>query len=250
MAPRILGIILLALSLLIPATGGKARAPAVTSHNATYDFYLGGIWAGVMTVDADFGAGTYRAGVTAHTTGIVGLFLTAGVEAETVGRIDAGGLLPQQFTADFHESRYRQMVDISYADGSVSSVRAEPAYRDRQWSISADDQPSVPDPLSAAFGAFAPALAADEICGHTVDVFDGERRWAIETGPPQATTGDGRIRCDSVYVRIAGFEPILMGAKARRPFAMFLEQRDDRLFHVVRVIGQTSFGLAVLLLRD
>jgi hypothetical protein len=39
-------------------------------------------------------------------------------------------------------------------------------------------------------------------------------------------------------------------AMARRPFAMFPEQRGDGLFHVVRVIGQTSFGLAVLLLRD
>jgi hypothetical protein len=250
MALRVLGIFLLALSMLAPATGGKARTPAVTSHSATYDFYLGGIWAGVMAVDADFGAGTYRAGVTAHISGIVGLFLTAGVEAETVGRIDAGGLSPQQFTADFHERRHRQVVDISYADGSVASVRAEPAYQDRQWSISADDQPGVPDPLSAAFGAFAPAFAADVICGHTIDVFDGERRWAIEIDPPQAVTGDGRIRCDSVYVRVAGFDPELMGAKARRPFALFLEQRGNGLFHVVRVIGQTSFGLAVLLLRE
>ena len=250
MVLRVLGILLLAVSMLMPASGGKARPPAVASHIATYDFYLGGIWAGVMTVDADFGAGAYRAGITAHTSGIVGLFLIAGVKAETVGRIDAGGLSPQQFTADFHERRYRQMVDISYVDGSVASVRAEPAYRTSQWSISANDQPGIPDPLSATFGMFAPAATAGDICGHAVDVFDGERRWAIETGPAQAATGDGRIRCESVYVRIAGFKPKLMGAKARRPFALFLEQRGDGLFHVVRVIGQTSFGLAVLLLRD
>jgi len=61
--------------------------------------------------------------------------------------------------------------------------------------------------------------------------------------------GEG-IRCDAVYVRIAGFKPKLMGERARRPFALFFEQRADGLFHVVRAIGQTSFGLAALLLRD
>jgi len=253
MARRILGAILLAVSLVTPGTGGKARLPALASHTATYDFYLGGIWAGEMTLDADFGgefgAATYSAGVSGHTTGLVSLFVAAGVEAETVGRIGANGLSPQRFTADAFERRHRQMVDIAYTDGSVASVRAEPAYRIRPWSISADDQPGIPDPLSAAFTAFMPA-AADAICGQTANVFDGERRWAVEIGPPQTATGDGRIRCDSVYVRIAGFKPKLMGARARRPFALFLEQRGDGLFHVVRAAGQTSFGLAVLLLRQ
>jgi hypothetical protein len=256
MARRILGAILLAVSLVTPATGGKARLPALASHTATYDFYLGGIWAGEMTLDADFGgefgAMTYRAGVTGRTTGLVSLFVlfvAAGVEAETIGRIDANGLSPRRFTADAFERKRRQMVDISYADGSVASVRAEPAYRIRPWSISAEDQPGIPDPLSAAFAAFLPA-AADAICGQTANVFDGERRWAVEIGPPQTATGDGRIRCDSVYVRIAGFKPKLMDARARRPFALFLEQRGDGLFHVVRAAGRTSFGLAVLLLRQ
>ena len=105
--------------------------------------------------------------------------------------------------------------------------------------------------VSAA--ALVPA-AADEICSQTADIFDGERRWAIEIGPPRHEGGDGgggdRIRCDAVYVRIAGFKPKLMGERARRPFALFFEDRGDGLFHVVRAAGKTSFGLAVLLLRE
>ncbi len=255
MAGRMLGGLLLAVAMLTPVTGGKAQPPAVASHNATYDFYLGGIWAGEMTVEADFGSAfdhdfgggrTYRAGVTARTAGIVSFFFRAGVEAETVGRIGAAGLSPVRFTADAYERRRRRLVEISYDDGSPASVVAEPAYRLRPWSISARGQPGIADPLSATFEALVPA-AADAICRQTADIFDGERRWAIEIGPPRHEGGS--IRCDALYVRIAGFKPALMGEKARRPLALFFEDRGDGLFHVVRAVGQTSFGLAVLLLR-
>ena len=255
MARRMLGGLLLAAAMLTPVTGGKAQPPAVASHNATYDFYLGGIWAGEMTFEANFssdfdGGGIYHAEITARTAGIVSFFFKAGVEAETVGRIGAAGLSPVRFTADAYERRRRRLVEISYDDGSPASVVAEPAYRLRPWSISARGQPGIADPLSAAFEALAPA-AADAICSQTADIFDGERRWAVEIGPPRHEAGSGgRIRCDAVYVRIAGFKPKLMGERARRPFALFFEDRGDGLFHVVRAAGKTSFGLAVVLLRE
>jgi hypothetical protein len=247
-----LGVLLLSAAMLTPVMGSKAQPPAVARHTATYDFYLGGIWAGEMTFDADFGSdfdggGTYRAGVTARTAGIVGFFFRAGVEAETVGRLDAAGLSPVRFRADAYERGRRRLVEISYDDGSPASVMAEPAYRLRPWSISLPGQPGIADPLSAAFEALAPA-AADAICSQTANVFDGERRWAVEIGPPRPE--GNRIRCDAVYVRIAGFKPKLMGERARRPFALFFEERGDGLFEVVRAAGKTSFGLAVLLLRQ
>lgn len=253
MARRTLGGLLLAAAMLAAmlagAAGGLAQPPTVPGYKATYDFYLGGIWAGEMTIDADFGGGeTYRTGVIAHTTGIVGFFFHAGVEAEAVGRIDAAGLSPVRFTADAYERSRRHLIEISYEGGSPASIIAEPAYQPHPWSISLGGQPGIADPLSATFEALMPA-AADAICRQTADIFDGERRWAIEIGPPQDEGDGGRIRCDAVYVRIAGFKPTLMGEWARRPFALFFEDRGDGLFHVVRAVGQTSFGLAVLLLR-
>ena len=251
MARRVPGGVLLAAAMLFGATGGEARPPAVAGIEATYDFYLGGIWAGKLTLEAEFGAGTYHAGITARTAGIVGFFFKTGVEAETVGRIDAAGLSPERFSADAYEPGHRQKVEISYQGGSPVAVVAEPAYRARPWSISFAGQPGIADPLSAAFEALAPA-GPDAICNQTADIFDGERRWAIEIGPPRPEGGsDGdRIRCDAVYVRIAGFEPKLMGAKARRPLALFFADRGDGLFHLVRAAGETWFGLAVLLLRE
>ena len=260
MARRVPAGLLLAAAMLAGGTGAKAQPPVVAGIDATYDFYLGGIWAGEMTVDADFdsdpgpesgGGGTYRAGITAHTAGIVGFFFRAGVEAETVGRIDAAGLSPVRFRADTYERRRRRLVEVSYADGSPASVVAEPAYRLRPWSISPGGQPGIADPLSATFEALAPA-GPEAICNRTADVFDGARRWAIEIGPPRPEAGreGDRIRCDAVYVRIAGFKPKLMGKRARRPLALFFEDRGDGLFHLVRAAGQTWIGRAVLRLRQ
>jgi hypothetical protein len=247
MVRKVLGGVLVWVAMLAPFPGAGAGVTAVSSHRATYDFYLGGIWAGEMAVDAQFRADGYRAAITAHTSGIVGVFFTAGVAAETTGRVDADGLAPLRFVADAYERRHRQHVEITYEDGSAAAVRAEPAYRIRPWSIAPEDHGGFADPLSAAYEAFVPG-AADAICDRTVNVFDGARRWAIEIGPLQ-DAGD-RVRCEAVYVRIAGFKPNLMGERARRPFALFLERREDGLFHVVRATGQTSFGLAVLLLRE
>jgi hypothetical protein len=234
---------------LVAAGGSPARMPAVEAVSATYDFYLGGIWAGEMTFDGRFSGGAYRTTVTARTAGIVGLFFKAGAEAEAVGRINGDGFAPERFTADAYERRRRQKVDIRYESGTQASILAEPPYRIRPWSDPSPDYPGIPDPISAAFQAFTPG-GAEEICGRTANVFDGQRRWAVEIGPPQEPGADGRIRCEAVYVRIAGFKPKLMGERARRPFALFLEAREDGLYQVIRVIGDTSFGLAVLLLRD
>jgi hypothetical protein len=251
MGRKVLGGLLVCAAMLAAMPGAGAGVPVVSSHRAVYDFYLGGIWAGEMAVEAAFnkgadGRGTYRAGVNARTAGIVGFFFTVGVEGETVGQIDADGLSPKRFVADANELTRRQKVEISYDSGAID-VRAEPAYRVRPWSMTPEGLERIGDPVSASYEAFVPG-PADAICDQTAEMFDGSRRWAIEIGPPQRD-GD-RTRCDAVYVRIAGFRPGLMGAKARRPFALFYEQRGDGLFHVVRVVGQTSFGLAVLLLRE
>ncbi|MFQ5567774.1 MAG: DUF3108 domain-containing protein [Paracoccaceae bacterium] len=236
-------------TLMTGVTGGAAWPPAADGYTATYDFYLGGIWAGKMTFDVDFGGdadgGTYRVGLAARTAGIVGLFIRAGAEAEAVGRVEAAGPSPLRFAADTYEFGRRRLVEIAYADGSPTVV-AEPAYRLRPWSISARDQRGISDPLSAALEALAP-VPAEALCRRTANVFDGQRRWAVEIGPPRQE--GGRIRCDAVYVRIGGFKPALMGARARRPLALFFEDRGDGLFHAVRAAGETSFGLAVLLLR-
>ena len=115
------------------------------------------------------------------------------------------------------------------------------------WSIDPSDQHGATDPLSAVLMAFTPG-PADSVCEQRVVVYDGKHRFALEIDPPLR---DGaRIRCDAMYVRLAGFKPKWMGKRAQRPFTLFWEQRADGLFEVVRAVGESSFGPVILLLRE
>lgn len=246
MAHKVYGCLLLAAAMLAPTTGGLAKPDSVAAVNAIYDLHMGGIWAGEMTVNADFGVEAYRADLKARTVGLLGFFVDAEVQAQSVGKVGASGLTPQRFTAKMREDKDNQFVEIAYQGGSEPSVRAEPAYKDRPWSLAPNDQPGFLDPLSAGFAAFMPT-PRDAVCSQPVDVFDGEHRWAIEMG---ALTQEGdKLRCEAVYVRVAGFKPKKMGDRARWPFSLYYEERDDGMFHVVRAVGETDYGVAVVRLR-
>lgn len=246
MSHRLFGCLFMAAALLAPAIGGNANPRPVDTIRADYDLYMGGVWTGEMTVDADFGVATYRAQFKAHTVGLLGFFVTAEVEAESVGKVVANGLAPERFTAKTREDADSQFVEISYHGGSIPLVRAEPVYNVRPWSIATSDQLGFLDPLSGGFEAFMPA-PRDAICRESVDVFDGRRRWTVEMG--QLTQEGKELRCDAAYVRVAGFKPKKMGDQAKWPFSLFYEERDDGLFHVVRLVGETDYGLAVVKLR-
>lgn len=233
------------------ALAGDLRAAGAASEPedmaTVYDFYIGGIRAGKLTVNATFGRLSYSAEAELQTAGIVGVFYEASFSAEAVGRIGAAGLSPARFSANSREGRRKRFVEVSFSNGAPRAVRADPEFRIRPWSIRPGDQSGAADPLSAALAAIAPAPAG-QICNRTADMFDGERRFAVEIGPPHPD--HGRIRCEAVYVRVAGFKPKMMGKRARSPFTLFFAARDDGLYQAVRATAETDFGLAVVLLRD
>jgi PAS domain-containing protein len=234
-------------AVLTPASGAQPRLPTVAGLEATYDVYLSGIWAGNLTVGATFGAESYSASSELRTSGIVGFFYDLAFEAEVVGGIDTGGLAPEHYKSSSRTPKREEVVEISFIDGSPRSMRVEPARRVRPWSIDPGDQHGATDPLSAVLTAFTPG-PADTICEQRVVVYDGKHLFALEIGPPQR---DGaRIRCNAMFVRLAGYKPKKMGKRAWRPFKLFLEERDDGLFEVVRAVGESKYGPMTLLLRE
>ncbi len=246
MVRGVLQCLLVAAAVLAPASGARTRPPAVAGLEAIYDFYLGGIWAGKLTVGAAFGAENYYASSALRTAGIVGFFYDLAFEAEVVGRINADGLSPEYYSSSSRDPKRQEFVEIAFVDGTPASSRVVPARRVRPWSIDPRDQGGAVDPLSALLAAFAPA-PANAVCEQRVDVYDGRRRFALEVGLRQHE-GIG-IRCDAMYVRLAGFKPKWMGKRARRSFTLFLEKRADGLFEIVRAVIDTSFGPAILRLR-
>lgn len=231
-------------AIAAPAAGAltKARAPIDT----IYDLYLGGIWAGEMTVDATFRSGRYEGRSVMRTAGIVGLIYKASYEARAEGKVGGTGLTPQRFVATGRMEGDVQKVDVTYRNAVPVAVHAEPAFIPKPWQIDPRAQVGTLDPISAALTALAPA-PPDRICNQSVDVYDGRRRYAIDLGAPKQ---DGeRIRCHAVYRRIAGYKPKIMKKSRQIPFNVWYERRPDGLAQVVRVAGESGYGLAVVLLR-
>jgi len=247
---RILGM------LLAMAMGGSTMAanraiPAPYLHRGVstiYDLYLGGIWAGVLTIDARFGETGYTGESIMRTAGIVGFFYKASFEAEIRGQLGEGGLVPVRFAAASRMQSKEQFVEMLYGpDAAPSAVNATPPFVPKPWQVDVAEQGGTLDPISAALSALAPKPRA-EICNRTVDVFDGRRRYAVDIGAP--VPDHARIRCPAVYRRISGFKPKLLKKRPTCPFDLWYEERPDGLTHVVRAAGDTMFGIAVVLLRD
>jgi hypothetical protein len=247
MARNALARLLIALSLAAPLPAAAGGRPALPRFDAIYDLYIGGLWLGDVTVNADFEPAAYKAQAAIRLAGLIGLFYHSELVARAEGRVDGAGLSPEHFSFDSVNNRKRQFVNISYRDGTPASLSAEPEYPQKPWSIDAADQHGVADPLSAGLTAFTPA-PADEICGQRVEIFDGRRRFALDIKPPERE--DGKITCKAEYIRLAGFGPREMRPdEARWQLMVYLDQRPDGLYQIYRVTTELRLGVGVLKLR-
>lgn len=234
------------LSGVLAAAAAGAGGPAVPGLAATYDFYFGGLRAGELTVSADFGPDAYSAGAEFRTTGIAGLFSDTEMKVATEGRIGSAGFTPVRFTSNERDEGDLRVVEVAFSGSGPTTVRADPAFKRKPWSIEARDQQGAVDPLSAILHALAPA-PAEQACNRRVEAFDGERRFAFEFGPV-SREGD-TLTCEGAYVRLAGFRPSKMQKLPRLPLHMTLARRADGLYQLVQLESKMRYGTVVMRLR-
>ena len=247
MKRAVCGVCVWIAALIVVATPTSSAISHFRPVNTIYDLYLGGIKAGELSFDADIAGDAYSARSELRTAGVVGMVYKASFEAETEGTIAGEAMVPGRFQAASRMKRKEQFVEMRYAGDAPAEIRAEPAFVPKPWQIEPTEQKGAADPITAALLALAPGPVA-EICNKTVDVFDGRRRYAVILGAPEK---DGqRIRCPALYRRIAGFKPKMMKKQAEFPFNVWFEERTPGTAQIVRAAGETSFGLAVVLLRD
>ena len=246
MKPFFLRLAAATAALVLTGTG-QAAAPGPQPINTIYDFYLGGIKAGELTVDAAYEGDRYSAQSVLRTAGVVGMVYKASFEAETRGRLTDQGLVPDLFVADSRMKDKHQFVEMTYGSGAPAEIKAEPAFIPKPWQIEPTEQTGTLDPISGALIGLAPVPVA-QVCGKTVEIFDGRRRYAIDLGEP---TKDGdRIKCPAKYRRIAGFKPKMMRKQAEFPFHVWFKENDQGQAYFFRAAGESMFGVAVILLRE
>jgi hypothetical protein len=226
---------------------GNAAAPGPQPLNTIYDFYLGGVKAGELTIDARYQGDQYNAQSVLRTAGVVGMVYKASFEAEAQGLLTDGGMVPERFAAASRMKRKEQYVEMIYGDNAPRTINAEPAFIPKPWEIEPSEQTGTLDPISGALIGLAPVPKA-EVCNKSVEIFDGRRRYAIDLGAP--SMDNDRIKCPAKYRRIAGFKPKMMKKQAEFPFNVWFKEDAQGNAYFFRAAGESMFGVAVILLRE
>ncbi|MEM0942488.1 MAG: DUF3108 domain-containing protein [Pseudomonadota bacterium] len=221
--------------------GGIAGASPEERLSAVFDIYLGGLKIAEMAVNAEFAPETYRADAVLETKGVVGAFYRASFEAQSEGAVAGEALAPARFAANSRDSRKSQYVEMRYQGGAPSALTAEPAFVPKPWEVEPTEQRAA-DPLSAAIGALVKQPAGG-LCARDVEIYDGRRRYKIVLGTPEAR--EGGIYCPALYRRVAGFKPKMM-AKPDYPFGFWFSEMADGSFQILRAMGETPIGTAVI----
>ena len=233
-----------AMTAVALATGVAAAPgqPVPEDVDQIYDIFVGGLKIAEMTVEADIEGPSYSADARLQTSGLVARFFKASFEAHSEGTIAGGSYGPELFTAHSRDTRKQQFVELSYADGRPSGLRADPAFVPKPWEIDPLAQADASDPLSAALGVLA-NQPGDGLCNRTVEIFDGRKRYAIVLLEPEQR--DAGIRCEALYRRVAGFKPKQM-KDPEFPFEFWFEQAPNGTYRVLRALGDTPIGTAVI----
>jgi hypothetical protein len=200
-------------ALILAAVSLPASAAGPTPLTLRYEAYA----AGLPVVSFDFrldesGAG-YVVGGRIRTVGLLRLFYSFAMQAESQGAIAVADLQPR-----FHEHSVRSRGRDRHArldfagDGTVMAALVPPEDSGRPKATAQQLLHTV-DPLTAIL-AIGHAVARAGRCGGSVAVFDGRRRYdliltddgseQLEASSGIAYAGEAR-RCNVAAVKIAGF---------------------------------------------
>lgn len=157
----------------------------------------------------------YSARLDARTAGVVSWFFDWQMQAESAGALDGGAVAPAVYKAQNARGESRRWLEIDYVDDGSAKVLGEPsAADDGRPEVGPEMTVGTIDPLSALVGALL-ATTDGQICPERVAIFDGRRRYDMEseTMPVRRFTGSGlapyageAAGCRVVVEQIAGFK--------------------------------------------
>ncbi len=190
------GCFLLALGLALPA---RAGSPA----RLDLEYHLYGLGIHAMTIRLRYKRGddTYRARLGALTDGVVATFYEYGLNANAKGSRDGAVLQPRRYTTISRESEGGKRVTVEYAEEGGIDIDNDEKLEAAELAARVARGRGTIDPLSALL-TLIETLAATGSCDAKISVFDGKRRYDLES--TDAGTQDG-VACRVALKQIAGF---------------------------------------------
>jgi hypothetical protein len=226
------------LAIALAAAALPARA-----EEARFDFTIGGIRVGALTLASEEGEGGYSAASRIDTAGVVGMFADFFFDGRSSGTLRDGRVVPVRYDATSKSPRALRHTRIDWEEGTPVFVSVEPP---RSTAPDPAAQTGTLDPVSAGFRLFRPA-PADSICDTIIDVFDGSRLSRLKLAAPEWTTTG--VVCNGAFARIEG-EAHSMAERNEFPFRLVFSRDGDGLARLDRIEAPTNFGQAVIARRD
>ena len=244
------------------AGGAGAEAPAEPASRLemAMTLYAGGITMGTMSLDASLRGSDYHAVSTLQTSGVVNTFWQAEIQATSSGKVTARNLAPALYDSFYTgKAGKRQEVSLTYDSGAPPRLFADPVYATNGFEVKPEDTKNTLDPLSAITFFFSGVTGA--ACTSTAPVFDGRRRYDIETTKVRDVdikmdnglyAGKG-VECIAKYHQIAGFRPRVLKSDESFPlihawFVTVPSSVAGRSYTVpVRIWAETKYGVLAVI---
>lgn len=227
-----------------------AIAPAVSAQeqwSMRFDVRYGPLRAARVLVDARQDARSYSIRGQAQSTGIVGLIRDFHFDLAADGARVGDAYRPAFFIGDIDTGWHETRVEMQYPGGVPRVLTLAPEEPVEHWTLDPTRQAGTLDPLSALLTLIRPR-PRDELCGVTVETFDGRRRGRVSLAEP--VEDRGALVCAGLYRRLAGFSPEDMADYDRMPFTVVFEQSDAGSWHLTRAVTQTPYGRMRLVPSD
>jgi hypothetical protein len=222
--------------------------------------YAGGITMGNMSLDATLRGSDYHAVSTLQTSGVINAFWQSEIQATSSGKLNGKNLAPSLYDS-FYTGRAgkRQEVSLTYDNGAPPRLFADPVYATTGFEVKPEDTKNTLDPLSAITFIFSGVTGAP--CTSTAPVFDGRRRYDIETAKVRDVdikmdnglyAGKG-VECTAKYHQIAGFRPRVLKSNESFPlihawFVTVPSSIAGRSYTVpVRIWAETKYGVLAVI---
>ncbi len=212
---KILRLSLAAAALAAVFTATSAHSQTKIVHTTKFNVNYTGIRIGKITFTIEIDGDEYLLKADGRTAGVARLFSKGKGSLESAGHFEGNTVISTTHKVEVIEKGKTAKLVMSFNNGDLKEVTADPKKKQRKGKgyipILAEHLKSIIDPASSIVVPTSQnATSGRDVCGRTLNVYDGETRFDIElsyksTRPISAEGYKGLAYvCKFMYVPVAG----------------------------------------------
>lgn len=253
--------LMVSLAIVAGLAGRSGDVAAQGRLDAKYEASLAGIPVGRGTWGIEIAEDQYSASATGGSSGLLNAFVGGSGSGSAQGRMIAGAMSPQAYTATTVSSKRSETIRLALSGGVVKEFKIdpEPPVDGNRIVVTDAHRRNVLDPMTGSLlrvsGTADPV--APEACRTTIAVFDGRMRYDLKLDFKRIEmihTGKSYrgpvVVCAVYFEPIAGYIPdraaIKYLAAQRSIEAWFAPISGTRVLAPYRVTVPTPLGTAML----